>query len=948
MNRIILRIIAAVICLIIAIPAFTFASGADGSLPFTDVKTGDWFYEHVKYVFDNGIMKGMTDKTFEPGTPVTRAMFVTMLGRLWGVEEKITNAFSDVSAATGGWYAGYVGWASENKIVSGFPDKTFRPNDPITREQMATVISRFLDFSGIIPLKSYDPVSYFKDEQKTSDYAVSHVDTMRMLGIITGNSDGTFNPRGKLTRAQAATVMGRLDKMLKSLALGEQNNPDFKSSSGDFYLLGAWDLYYSGTALGTNYEGVGVTEDDPVPYLSEDENGLTFYYAQRGDNTYGIGLARRTDPNELATPDSFSIDAVMDRIDLADYPVIRVGYSVPEGCSSSFAVFSEDRYEHYVAGSGGHEVEMTAGVEDGGWQYGIVDLTGSDTFDAGSLRVSLTLNASGALKVRYFAAFPDKASAEAFDLQAHAAELSSFDGEVVEVPDATESELDSAYAAANAKSDGIINSASQYTEKDVKGTCYYISSINGDDKNDGKSPRTAWKSFVNLYKVWQNGIVVTSNVKAGDGVFLERGSVFRQYAAGDYDYLKLAHGVIYGAYGSGEKPLITNSFDLGSPAGKWVSTEWDNVWRLDADISDMPGNIVFKKGDMESWGIFVMTTDPGNPFSGEKSVPYGWVSNGEESFESGGVTFSSPGSLCHNLEYIGDIENGGLWLYCDKGNPGEIYDELIISRSGDLVKYEGESLSTTMPTRLDNVAIKYTGGGGFFMFDAENVYVTNCVFEWIGGQYQGYKDDNVRFGNAVQNWGSCDGVVITDCYFKDIYDAAVTTQGRNGVMRNFYSSGCVLERCDLSYEFFNDGNDGKSELVNLYLTDNYVIDNGIGFCDVRTDRRSGFLWTSYGLYPTLVENFHYERNVNILSTEFAVIAHNVAFGQTAGLILKDNTYFMDPDASFYMSTVYNMLDRNGYTATFIPFTSQYLTYLNALGCETGSAFRTIKNPSREP
>ena len=948
MNNHIKRVIAAALCLILAIPAFTVASSAEGDLPFIDVKKSEWYYDPVLYVYENGIMKGMSGKTFEPETSVTRAMFVTMLGRLWGVEQKVTNAFKDVSVATGDWYAGYVGWASENKIVNGYPDKTFKPDDPLTREQMAAVISRFLDYSGIVAMKSYDPVSFFKDEGKIESYAVSHVDNMRVLGIITGNADGTFDPQGNLTRAQAATVMSRLDKMVKSLSLGEQNEPDYKAKDGDFYLLGAWDLYYSGTALGTNYEGVGVTDADPVPYLGEDENGLSFYYAQRGDNTYGIGLARRTDPNELTADDSFSIDAVQDRIDLSRYPFIRVGYSVPDGCSASFSVFSEDRYEHYVVREGGHEVDMTTGEEGGEWRYGIVDLTGSDTFDADSLRVSLTLNGTGALRVRYFAAFPDKASAEAFDLSAHAADLSAYGGEIAEFRAATDADLDAAYAEADTKAQSIINSASAYTKKDVKGTSYYISSINGDDKNDGKSPATAWKSFTNLYKIWQNGLVVTSIPKAGDGVFLERGSVFRQYEAGEYDCLKLAQGVIYGAYGTGEKPLITNSFDLGSKTGKWVATEWENVWRLDADIHDMPGNIVFKKGDRESWGIFVMVSDPKNPFSGENSVPYGWVSNGEESFESGGVPFSSPGDLCHNLEYIGDIENGGLWLYCDKGNPGEVYDEIIISRSGDLVKYEGGSRLTTMPTRLDNVAVKYTGGGGFFMFGAENVYVTNCVFEWIGGQYQSYKDGNVRFGNAVQNWGSCDGVVITDCYFKDIYDAAVTTQGRTGVMRNFYSNGCVLDKCDLSYEFFNDGNDGESELVNLYLTDNYVIDNGIGFCDVRTDRRSGFLWTSYGLYPTLVENFHYERNVNILSTEFAVIAHNVAFGQTAGLILKDNTYFMDPDASFYMSTVYNMLDRNGFTATFLPYTSQYLTYLNSLGCETGGTFFTIQNPSREP
>ncbi|MBQ1503316.1 MAG: S-layer homology domain-containing protein, partial [Clostridia bacterium] len=113
MNNHIKRVIAAALCLILAIPAFTVASSAEGDLPFIDVKKSEWYYDPVLYVYENGIMKGMSGKTFEPETSVTRAMFVTMLGRLWGVEQKVTNAFKDVSVATGDWYAGYVGWASE-------------------------------------------------------------------------------------------------------------------------------------------------------------------------------------------------------------------------------------------------------------------------------------------------------------------------------------------------------------------------------------------------------------------------------------------------------------------------------------------------------------------------------------------------------------------------------------------------------------------------------------------------------------------------------------------------------------------------------------------------------------------------------------------------------------------------------------------------------------------
>ena len=937
MKKIIRAALALLLALCMIIPAAATSFAAEpGALPFTDVKQKSWYYGAVEYVYLNGIMNGMTPTTFEPNTTVTRAMFVTMLGRLWGVEEKVTDAFSDVTVKKGKWYAGYVGWAAENGIVNGFPDKTFHPNDSLTREQMAAIISRFIDYSGIIPMKSYDPASFFTDGGKVSKYAVPHVDNMRVLGIIEGNKDGSFDPKGKLTRAQAATVMMRLDKMVKNLALGDPIIPDYTAADGDYILMNAWDLYYSGTGLSTSYEGLSVREDEEIPYLEQDDDGMTFYYAQRGDNIYGVGLARRTDYNSTATDNSFSVDAIIDMIDLDKYPVIRFGYSVADGCDVSFNLWSDFQ--------GRRDTPFTVGDEDGAWKYLISDVTGNGLNEENSLRISLTLNADGLLKLRYFAAFPDEESARAFDPGTKKDLLSANSYEPAEVKTASDADLSAAYDAAYAQIDRIRNSKSAYDENDVKGQCYYISSVRGDDKNDGKSPSKPWKTFKNLYKVWdEENNTFTSVLKVGDGVFLERGSTFNYKENGKFDRLMIVPGVIYGAYGEGEKPVITNRLDTGSKTGTWVATEWPNVWKLDMDYREEPGNIVFVKDGKESWGIFVIPKDPDDPFNGETTANYGWVSNGEEVFESGGVHLNSPGDLKHNLEYVGDRVNGGLWVYCDRGNPGDLYDEINISKNGDLVDYLEGYYTTTMPTRLDNVTLRYTGGLGVSTSNAVNFYVTNCVFDWIGGQFM---DGTTRFGNAAQNWGSCNGMVVKDCYFKDIYDAAVTTQGESGIMRNFYSTGCVLERCDLSYEFFNHSA-APSELVNLYLTDNYVIDNGIGFCDVRTDRRSGFLYTDYGAKGTIMENFHYENNVNIISTEFGIVSCNLAFGQAPGLILKNNTYYMDPKLSFFMNTVYNQLYRSGPTAIFYPFTSQYLTYLRTRGIEEGSAFYAVNNPVRD-
>ena len=106
-----------------------------GGLPFTDVSEGDWYYDAVAYVWQEGLFRGMDETTFAPNLAMNRAMFVTVLGRMAGVEEDrtATSKFTDVKA--GSYYAGYVAWAAEQDIVRGTSETTFSPNAKVTREQ---------------------------------------------------------------------------------------------------------------------------------------------------------------------------------------------------------------------------------------------------------------------------------------------------------------------------------------------------------------------------------------------------------------------------------------------------------------------------------------------------------------------------------------------------------------------------------------------------------------------------------------------------------------------------------------------------------------------------------------------------------------------------------------------------------------------------------------------
>ena len=921
---------------------------AEGTLPFRDVKAKDWFFEPVLYVWENDIMKGVSDDTFAPGSAVTRAMFVTMLGRLDGVEQKPTDRFSDVNTGTGGWYAGYVGWAAENGIVNGYPDGTFRPDGLLTREQMAALIARYVKYTGILPMVSYDPMSFFRDENRISEWAASDVDYMRVLGIVAGNADGTFSPAGNLTRAEAATVMMRLDKMISYLELGDPEVIDYTQDGGRFFLMGAWDLYYSGTVLWSGYNGLGVATDGEIPYLYEDPSDPSLTIGIRTENMDKIGRGVAKNRNPLASENSFEVDAIGAGLDLTTYPYLRFGFAAGDGADITFGVWSGGETGAMTAIDIG---EDGAKVPDGkSRQYGIVDVRNCPTFTMAAERLALTLISSEKIDLLYFAAFKTHEEAEAFDSADYTDYLAEWTrGERVGITAASDADLESAFAAAEAKANKIKESRASYTEKDVKGTCYYISSIRGDDKNDGKSKVTPWKSFKNLYKIY-GGSVIVHVLKAGDGVFLECGSVFVQEESGQFDYLEMRPGVIYATYGEGDKPVITKRLPLegNKDSGRWAATEWTNVWRLDQTVDFQPGNITFEKGNKVLWGVFTLPQRQLEPYS-YKTFGYGWVSNGEETFRSGGVEFTSPGCLYHNLEYFNDGET--LYVYFDKGNPGEYFDLINISKNGDIVGYAGE-YSSTLPTRLDNVALKYSSWGGVATGDAENLYITNCTFEWIGGGYQGVNEDSLptRFGNAIQNWGNCDGFVIRDCYFANVYDAAVSTQGGAGIMRNFYTDGCVFDRCDFPLEFFNHGDTSYipvSELRNIILTDNYVMNAGVGFCDIRSDRRSAFLYTSYGASSTIIENVRYENNVNIISREYATYSMDIALGDTKGTILKNNVYYVDPDETYVIKGLFNLKDRSGLSKTFYPFTSRYLTYLASVGVETGSTFYTVKNPKRE-
>ena len=180
-------------------------------LNYSDVFNTDWYGEAVVHCTRRGVISGTSDTTFSPKDELTRGMFVTMLGRLSGLEER-AGSFADVDY--GAYYSDYVEWAYQNGIVQGVDGANFAPDMAVTREQGAAILYRYLTAQDLDPLAGAGPVESFRDADEISAYARSAADALHACGILAGDDGGRFDPKQNFTRAQAAVLFMRLDQYL--------------------------------------------------------------------------------------------------------------------------------------------------------------------------------------------------------------------------------------------------------------------------------------------------------------------------------------------------------------------------------------------------------------------------------------------------------------------------------------------------------------------------------------------------------------------------------------------------------------------------------------------------------------------------------------------------------------------------------------------------------------
>ena len=259
----------------------TYGVGYKQDAPaFTDIGS-HWAKDDIGFVVNRGLFSGASNTTFSPNTAMTRGMFVTALGRLANadVNTYAKSSFSDVK--NDAYYMGYIEWANKNNIVTGIGDGKFAPDQSITREQMAVIMSNYAKTIGFT-LPKVHAENIFADNAKINTYAKDAVKQMQMAGVVSGKNGNIFDPQGTATRAEVSAVLRRFVE----LAISSDTAQGWTMNDS-----GKWMYYENGKPItgkknidGSTYtfDQYGVTADVPKNLR------YTTYTVQKGDSFWLI------------------------------------------------------------------------------------------------------------------------------------------------------------------------------------------------------------------------------------------------------------------------------------------------------------------------------------------------------------------------------------------------------------------------------------------------------------------------------------------------------------------------------------------------------------------------------------------------------------------------------------------------------------------------------------
>ena len=199
---------------------------------FTDVAVGAWCYDAVDRAVSEGIFKGVTATEFSPDTPLTRAMLVTVLYRMAGEPDVngLKADFTDVPDDY--WCYDALAWAANSGIINGYADRSFRPRNGISRQALSAMIYRYIGYSGKVLSATDDVLGGFSDNSDIDPVLYEAVNALCSAGIVRGYQDNTMRPVQGASRAQAATILLRMEDLLPTLpdAENSENTENTESS----------------------------------------------------------------------------------------------------------------------------------------------------------------------------------------------------------------------------------------------------------------------------------------------------------------------------------------------------------------------------------------------------------------------------------------------------------------------------------------------------------------------------------------------------------------------------------------------------------------------------------------------------------------------------------------------------------------------------------------------
>jgi len=413
-------------------------------------------------------------------------------------------------------------------------------------------------------------------------------------------------------------------------------------------------------------------------------------------------------------------------------------------------------------------------------------------------------------------------------------------------------------AASQARRNEILNTETKIVHSDTfipgetyTGTAYYFSCSEGNDNNDGLSPESPFASLCVLYSL---------DLQPGDAVFFKRGDMWRMPGSAD-PFIWCAEGVTYSAYGDGPKPIFTGSPENGASAEKWElyheGSNGEKIWKFYRNLPDTGGLVINDEETVltRAYGWWTGSEYIDVSFNLTEGVffddfvTYGWeIHSGDTQTPESSLNDLQ---FCCMIDYTGcdfpimryDVcKQGPLYLRCDEGNPGTVYNSIeFMTKELDV---EGGGwwgiINCAAGCVIDNLNVSYFSDAGicapFNVCTVENVIVQNCEVAYGGNCIHAFlsaqpTNEQSLSGDGI--YGMAANATVRNNYVHDVDGGAITfeTFGEHTDMNynggHYVAQSNLVERCGAGVQL-NDGNN-MWQFEEITISDNILLDIGGGW-----------------------------------------------------------------------------------------------------------------------